>query len=217
MDRRFADPKFIAVQQAKETERVMHFKANLKAAKKELVATFQLPAKDIELLWNGLIVDTAAVEALRDGGMTFIVLSGGTGSGKTVAAATWLYRWATDPVNWREASFSPEFVGGRGLFVTAARLSRWSKYNSDEMDRLLGCARLAVDDLGAEYLDEKGSYLSLLDELINERYSHRRITVMTTNLDAAQFRSRYGERITDRIRECGRFVSVGPISLRKKP
>jgi DNA replication protein DnaC len=102
------------------------------------------------------------------------------------------------------------------MFLSSARLSRWPKYDDGAMGRLLQTGRLVVDDMGVEFIDERGAYQSLLDEVINDRYANRRPTLLTTNLDAESFKARYGERIADRIRECGKFVSVGAASMRKK-
>jgi DNA replication protein DnaC len=163
----------------------------------------ELPIKDLELAKSGQVKETEATRALAEG-VTIVVLSGAPGCGKTTAAVCWLYDGAT----------SQRSIGG--IFVSAAKLSRWARYNEKEMDRLLETRRLVIDDLGAEYLDEKGAYMSLLDEVVNERYANKRTTVLTTNLDAAAFKLRYGERIADRIRESGKFVSVGGASMRRK-
>ena len=47
-----------------------------------------------------------------------------------------------------------------------------------------------------------------------QRHGHRRLTVCTTNLKASDFRARYGERVADRIRECGAFVEIAGTSRR---
>jgi DNA replication protein DnaC len=102
------------------------------------------------------------------------------------------------------------------VWVTAAKLARWERYDEEAMNKLLRTPRLVIDDLGGEYLDKGGFYASLLDELINERQSSSRPTIMTTNLAAEAFKARYGERIVDRIREGGRFFECGNASLRRK-
>ena len=76
---------------------------------------------------------------------------------------------------------------------------------------------LVIDDLGAEFNDSKGFFASLLDELIDARYSHKLATIVTSNLDLEAFKTRYGVRIVDRIREAGRFVGCGAESLRRSP
>ena len=77
---------------------------------------------------------------------------------------------------------------------------------------------LVIDDLGVEYLDAKGYTQKRFDEILDERYSNFRKTLITTNLNARDFRDRYGTRIFDRIREGlssgGAFVEIGEKSYR---
>jgi DNA replication protein DnaC len=165
------------------------------------LARMGLPPRALAVVEAGNLRETAALKALRgDVGLT--ALSGGAGSGKTVAAVAWLHGWAV------------ERCSVVGLFVSSAAIARWERYDDREMGRLFAPDRLVIDDLGAEFLDAKGAYLSVLDELVNERYSHKRATVLTTNLPIDGFRARYGERIADRIRESGKFISTADASMR---
>ena len=108
------------------------------------------------------------------------------------------------------------YRGGMPLFVTSARLSRWDRYDRDEMNRLLRADRLVIDDLGSEYADVKGNFNAILDELVSDRHGNRRPLVITTNLNGEAFKARYDDRIADRIREVGRFVSIKWSSMRKR-
>lgn len=191
---------------AEDAKRKEH---ELKLAIRMEVEKMELPAKDVELFRTGVIQQTQAMQVPFD--TTITVLSGGMGSGKTTAASSWLYRWANNIDNWYEGK-----IRGFSLFLTCARLARWNRYDENEMRRLFRCTRLVIDDLGVEFLDERGSFMALLDELINERYNRKSPTVITTNLDPATFKARYGERVADRIRECGKFVSISAASMRKK-
>jgi DNA replication protein DnaC len=77
---------------------------------------------------------------------------------------------------------------------------------------------MVIDDLGVEYLDKNGNFLQRLDELIDERYSNYRQTIITTNLNVKAFKERYGERVADRIREGfefgGAFMELAESSMR---
>lgn len=73
---------------------------------------------------------------------------------------------------------------------------------------------IVLDDLGSEYIDQKGWMHQALDAFIDERYSEYRPTLITTNLSAADFRKRYSERICDRLREGGAFFEFSGGSLR---
>src|SRR5262249_27955534 len=128
---------------------------------------------------------------------TFVVLSGGTGVGKTVAATWWA---ATHGAGW----------------VTAEGLARMDRYS--ETAKVLYHGRLVIDDLGAEFSDGKGFFLSTLDHLINVRYASMLPTVITTNVQGMvkrkdgtkeyPFSARYGERIADRLKESGRWMTI---------
>jgi DNA replication protein DnaC len=130
---------------------------------------------------------------------TILILSGSAGCGKTVAATWWALRQPTVP-----------------LFVRASSFAATSRFNRDVRDEWLNAKALILDDLGTEYADTKGNFLVDLDELIDTFYGHRRALLITTNCPKGDFKNRYGERITDRIRECGEFHALSGSSLRSK-
>lgn len=158
-------------------------------------AEMGIPPKDSEKIRSGALSETDATRALAANDL-IVCLSGNPGCGKTTAAGSALFR------------------ARQGLFVKAARLSRWQRYDDSEMNKLLRAHVLVIDDLGTEFQDEKGNFMAILDEVIDVRYDHQRKTILTTNLDAEAFKARYGERIADRIRECGKFVSLDGKSMR---
>lgn len=129
---------------------------------------------------------------------TIVVLAGNKGIGKTVAAA-----W--------HALFHPSNVVMR--FVRAATILRMSRFGP-EWDARLKAPALCIDDLGAEYIDEKGSFVSDIDELVDTFYADERRLIITTNLDGKTFRERYRDRVTDRLRECGMWIEATGPSLR---
>jgi hypothetical protein len=132
-----------------------------------------------------------------------MILAGGTGTGKTVAAS------------WGVAFHSGRMVKAldiikAGLFDQPAGSEEW------------GRARLLViDDLGMEPIDPKGYGYAAIYDLMDRRYDANRKTLITTNLTQAEFRERYGTgtgaRLWDRVREVGRWVDIGGVSLRKAP
>ena len=143
--------------------------------------------------------DTKAMAAVRrlDSASGIVVLSGGTGCGKTVAACWWA--WARG-----------------GVFEKAGKLSRRSHWD-DTIDRLIRTPALAIDDLGVEYQDAKGFFSSLLDELVDTRYENNRATLITTNLGRDDFRARIGGekgRIASRVRGDGAFISISDSDMR---
>lgn len=161
------------------------------------IVAMGVPAKDLALIKAQKIETTEAVEALAMGGKPLVVISGNPGCGKTTAASNWL---VTTP--------------GPGLFVKAAAMSRWDCYDNEEMDRLLKAPKLVIDDLGLEFMDRHGRFLSVLTEVIDVRYDASLPMVITTWLPPDDFKARYGERIADRLRESGRFAVVASVSRR---
>lgn len=208
------DPARQAEMQRREEQRKAEDAKNLRAARAKAIADSGIPVVFAEILANGIDPTQAKTEADATG-TGIVVLSGAPGCGKTVAACSWV----------REPLMRDDAFGGAGvpslriaspLFVTSARLSRWDRYDVREMDRLLRAPRLVIDDVGAEFSDAKGNFNAIIDELIADRAANRRPMILTTNLDGAAFKARYGERIADRIREVGNFVSLDGGSLRKR-
>lgn len=126
-----------------------------------------------------------------------VAISGTTGCGKTVAATWWAARAERVPA-----------------FVRAATFAASSRYDRDQRAAWLAAPALVLDDLGAEYLDDKGSFLVDLDELIDVYYGDRKPLLITTNCTPAQFTARYSARVIDRINECGVFWSTDEGSMR---
>lgn len=160
--------------------------------------------------------ETIAMAAMEAEPLGITVLSGDPGTGKTFAAVRWIVDFVNADEHWTEPGSALMLKGRAPLFVTAAALARWDRYEQEPMQKLLRAPRLVIDDLGAEYLDKNGFYAALLDEVLNERYSARLPTVLTTNLTKEDFKARYGERIAGRIRETGTFVGCGNLDLRRR-
>ena len=175
----------------------------------------------------------ASMRALDDGSTGgVVVLSDNPGSGKTAAAARWAL---TRPGVDRGQRFAP------ARFLRAAEFFRSSRYQRADgdpttatRDEILRYSALVLDDIGAEYADASGSYRVDFDELVDRYYADDRTLIITTNLlysspdaraalkargeqvdcEAPTFAERYGDRVSDRIRECGRWVSSAAASMR---
>lgn len=146
-----------------------------------------------------------------------LVLAGGTGGGKTTAAA-WL------------ALKSRDAMPG---FIRASELERRGRYDKDLRGWIPERTSLVIDDIGAEVLDSKGVFRSFLDEIVDDFYSSRRRLILTTNLKPKitdehraecakdgrdpepQFRERYGDRVRSRIVEVGQWAECGNVDLRE--
>lgn len=128
-----------------------------------------------------------------------VVFSGPAGVGKTVAACWIANRFSSVP-----------------LFMRASEFATTSRYDQDARENWQGRRAMILDDLGAEYLDPKGSFLVDLDELVDHYYASKRYLIITTNCDKATFKNRYGERIVDRLAEAGTWIAVPGTSRRRK-
>lgn len=139
-----------------------------------------------------------------------LVLCGGMGTGKTVAAAWWL-----------------SHVRGRALTIhEAVRIfSRWKRatYKPEEaeaaLERLARIDCLMLDELGQESDADADYARELLHWIVDRRQSARRRTLIVTNLSAADLRDRfvrkvYDGRTGDRLKAHGQIVQVPGESMR---
>lgn len=181
-----------------------------KRARERAVKAACIPERVAKML--GSTVETDAVAKVREfmsSPRTLLVLAGGTGCGKTVAACVGLDSWVlVEGGTLRRA----------GRFAKAIDLVRAGTFDGEFWDELTDASVLVIDDLGTEPLDEKGWALANLAALIDQRYDACRKTILTTNLDVSRFKARYcndGGRFADRIREAGSFVEFDGASLRR--
>lgn len=158
--------------------------------------------------------DTPAVRALGravKGGARTIVLAGMAGRGKSVAAA----RFVMAPFDYgaRGVSHGPLFASARD-YLRALRANRPVLEWLWHPDRAELSERLALDDLGTELEDSKGWGPGELSALIQSRHDRALVTVITTNVGAAEFRRRYGDRVMSRLQEGGEWIEVEGPDLR---
>lgn len=138
-------------------------------------------------------------QRFEDADKTILVLSGGTGSGKTLSAS----------------HVAMNIGGSRPGFVRSTRFERLGRYDKDMQAWLDSRTMLVLDDVGVEFLDSKGAYLSLLDELIDVAWGRKSRIVMTTNLDPKAFAERVGRRVWSRIADVGIVARCGDVDLRR--
>ena len=113
-------------------------------------------------------------------------------------------------------------LGERAMFLTMPSLidsifsakavssEDWLRFET----RLRQVPLLVLDDLGAEW---GGGYVtSKIDAIFAERYNRKKSTIVTTNLTGQDLRSRYPERIIDRLRETAQVITfITEVSLRR--
>lgn len=172
-------------------------------------AAWGIPSKDIARIASDELTASQALSATREfeeHQAIVLVLAGAVGCGKTTAAAHWLIH-----ARRRQTYIRPD----PRRFLPVAELARLNRFDDDAMSRVERASELVIDDLGAEYLDDKGAFASMLDGVVDARYRHLLPTVITTNANGDQFKARFGARIVDRIRELGEFVELNGSSLRR--
>lgn len=139
----------------------------------------------------------AATRAFLAGPKKILLLAGAVGRGKSVAAA-----WAVDQT--------------RGRFVDAADIVQASVYDASHWRGLFLHGLLAIDELGAEALDQAGWGVAKLYDLVNGRLSEDRRTILCTNLAPREFIARYpDQRLRDRLKAYGAFHVAKGESLRR--
>lgn len=172
---------------------------------RDLIRCADIPNRYVRQFHDTRPPTSPALEALASV-ESLVAVGGDPGCGKTTAACWWLMEYIVQQTTPRR---EPKFI-------TAGELARSSKFDQQRIGGLLKAPRLVIDDLGMEYFDEKGAFRSLLDELVNGRYSADLPLVLTTNLSGDEFKERYGDRITDRIRETGGFIELATPSMRAR-
>lgn len=134
-----------------------------------------------------------------------LVLSGGVGVGKTVAAAficvEWAKRW-----NWNGGATGT--LAEPLVWLDGPRLVRLGNLETADAlgDMAFSAKLLVVDDAGREA--SKVALTRLSDVLMN-RLDNRRMTILSTNLTGENFRVRYGEALADRLRSCASVPLLG--------
>lgn len=180
------------------------------------------PELEAEIVAKGA-ADNHVTTAVRDwsaGPLTFCLLLGGAGSGKTIAAVEALLNskmfWGPPgvPVAELACAYSPL----EARFYLASDLARLSYFDAAAQKTLGRAERrkwLVLDDVGGELVTD--TWKSNLTEIVLRRNSSKLKTAITSNLSEAEFKSRYDERIISRIRGNGVVISCGTTDLRRSP
>lgn len=204
--------------------------ANEKRRQKALLNDMGVPQIHHELIINDSWKPNAASEAvadfLADPKALLLVIAGPVGRGKSVAGAlmvtqpspdeyqqyTWEYIKGLDELAASDSVPWPPELHSR--FITSADWSKLDQYNNDEIAPYRSCSMLVIDDLGTEFADRKEYFLRHLIVLINYRHSQGLRTLITSNFTMAEFKDFVGEKVEDRIRQCGKFVVIDGESYR---
>lgn len=149
-----------------------------------------------------------------------LMLCGLYGNGKTTLAKAiaWLIGFVTE----RELGYSKR---KNMRLYTAKNICRMCaagekfKEQYDEYARLFVEPMIIIDDLGEEPKEVMvyGMIHTPIIDIISERYAAQRMTIITTNLDSDELKTKYGERIYDRFREMLTSIVFENDSYRTNP
>jgi hypothetical protein len=162
----------------------------------------RFPPRLVEVLRADKLAPTKALDhaaVFTNGDKTVLVLLGGTGAGKTLATC-WI---------------AQQFGGPRPGWIRAGGLERAGRYDRDLHQWIAERTLLVVDDLGVEFMDGKGAFLSVLDELVDAAWCRNGRLVLTSNLSVEAFAARYESRIWSRICDVGMVGNCGGKDLRR--
>lgn len=158
--------------------------------------------------------ETEATRALRDWdskpALWCCLVIGGVGAGKSTAAGAHVVNAGVLAAERGEYNRRPVWVRA----VEAARLSGFGGEAEERFDVWRRAPLLVLDDLGTEMITPV--WQQTLDDVLDHRYQHSLRTIITSNLKADDFKTRYGERIADRIRQDGMVRELSAGSLRRK-
>lgn len=154
-----------------------------------------------------------------------VVLQGGVGAGKTTAAVCLVRALIEEgsceqiasytfggfarrtlngdhPMSTLEADlYDDGAVGGKTATLEAARESDY----------------LVFDDVGSGYTKRDGFVVEMFEEIVIHREAALYPMLITTNCPPAEFRSKFGDRVFDRLRgSWGAWIDVDGPSLRRK-
>ena len=110
---------------------------------------------------------------------------------------------------------------GQVVYVTASEINGLMMDDAmrDKYEQLKSVPVLLIDDIGCEPVKcvIYGTACEPIRDLLYARYDRLLVTICTTNLDDAQIKGRYGERIADRIEESFDKLTFTGTSYRKRP
>ena len=121
-----------------------------------------------------------------------ILMMGGTGLGKTHLSSAVAYEVI-------EKGNDVFYTGAIDLF-SQFEIQRFKSYNNEPnelIERYFECDLLIIDDLGTEMINQFS--VSTLYNLLNDRLSRKKPTIVSTNLSQDEIMKKYTDRITSRM------------------
>ena len=128
-------------------------------------------------------------DSYPDTGVNDMLFTGKSGLGKTFLMHAIAHRVT-------QRGYGVQYVSAYKLMDIMRKA--YFENNSERLEPLMEAPLLLIDDLGTEPLMENITVTQLFN-LFNERQNANRHTVISTNLNIAELRARYTERITSRL------------------
>lgn len=127
-----------------------------------------------------------------------MLLCGGCGNGKTTFIKA--FRTLLNLLHVR--NFYDNTIYGM-RFMTAKDIVTLYRTNFKAWRDLASCTMLAIDDLGCEPTEimDFGNVSNPIIDLLSIRYEEQLFTIISTNFKASDIRTKYGDRIADRLNE----------------
>lgn len=177
-----------------------------KAAVSTIMKAMAVPKRYRQELLTSEIKRTAAMMQVWDWHRSEVkenwalMLAGPTDTGKSYAAAYWLFL---------KASKMDSKALNNGNWRAWYRANDLSSLDRKEQRAMWTTPYLVLDDLGTEYAAESGYYLSAIYSIICNRYDECRQTIFTSNLSYDQLIERYDDpRIIRRLRDHGQWCGL---------
>jgi hypothetical protein len=202
-----------------------HWEGQL-AKREQMLVTKNVPAGLAALLCSPVFDETRqlVVETRNwfQGSARFLVLSGSSYRGKTVAAAS-VFLWHTFEYEWFITG-QPTVVNrswAYGRFVSCATYQGWAKapygdfHARAELAETRSSHLLVFDDLGTELSDMRALFTDLVSYRTTASTPQSKMyrsaplrTIITTNLDRAGIAEAYGDRVLNRLQGEGLIVAL---------
>jgi len=142
-------------------------------------------------------------------GSTGLILLGGNGTGKTHVACAVLNTFLQQGLSGRYCASVQDIL--RPIKETWKHKTDTTEHQA--LRKVCAPYLLIVDEVGVHPLDDRDC--ALLTEIINDRYSRQRPTILITNLQMPAFADLVGERVVDRFREGGKALVFKWPSMRQ--
>lgn len=133
-----------------------------------------------------------------------LILSGPVGNMKTTLAVAILRKYIE--------LYHKGFMVSMSSFLTMIDNNYHFHKVDARIEKIKNTHLLIIDDLGAEY--DHSWVQTQVDAIITERYNNKLATIITTNLSRDNIKSRYQQRIYDRLQSTNYLVSFSAKSQR---